>query len=477
MAKKTTLSLTMFLAIGIVFLSAVDAKAQDDKQSEGEDLNLSSKVVTRPERTTHPDAQWFPDAGLGLFMHWGINSAHPETGSSWSTRIYDEKPAWLNEPYRSPDEFWALAKTWDPEKYDPDKWMKAAKAAGFQYAVLTAKPHLGYAIWPSQFGDMNTRVHMNGRDLLTPYLDACRKNGMKAGFYFSGSDWYHEREYMNYYFGGSEESPGKREGVFINYKHEYVESLPQRPSDWREKTTKFKRGQVLELLQNFGKVDIWWWDSGAPVSVEEMRELQPGILVNNRGPGKGDYITPETFGQFGYEKIKNARENGFWIELCELWNQGGWFYQNSIEGERLKDTGWVLYSLARCRSWGANLLVNVGPRPDGQMPQEFYDKCAEMAEWMKHSGESVSGNIGGGPYPEQSNVPITINDNTWYLHPDYRRETWDEPIVINDVERPVNVKLLRTGEALSHSYDEKTLTVLIPKSKRTDLLDVVAVQF
>jgi len=84
---------------------------------------------------------------------------------------------------------------------------------------------------------------------------------------------------------------------------------------------------------------------------------------------------------------------------------------------------------------------------------------------------------GGGPYPEKSNVPITIKNTTWYLHPDYRRETWDEPIVVQDVKRPVNVRLLRTGEILDYSYDDKALTVLIPKSKRTDLTDVVAVQF
>ena len=477
MVKMTNQSLGIILATTVMFLATACTTARDAKESEAAETNVPDKVLLQGERTTHPDAQWFPDAGLGLFMHWGINSAHPETGSSWSTRIYDVKPDWMNEPFRSPNEFWSLAETWNPEKYDPDKWMKAAKAAGFQYAVLTAKPHLGYAIWPSQFGDMNTRVHMNGRDLLTPYLDACRKNDMKTGFYFSGSDWYYEREYMNFYFGRSEESPGKRDNVYINYKHERVDSLPQRPADWREKTTKFKRGQVLELLNDYGKIDIWWWDSGAPVSIEEMRELQPGILVNNRGPGEGDYITPETFGQFKYEYIKNARENGSWIELCELWNQGGWFYQNAVEGEQLKDTGWVLYSLARCRSWGANLLLNVGPRPDGQMPQQFYEKCAEMAEWMKHSGESVSGSVGGGPYPEKSNVPVTIKDNTWYLHPDYRRDTWDEPIVVEDVERPANVRLLRTGEPLGYSHDNKTLTILIPKSKRTDLTDVVAVRF
>ena len=460
-----------------MFVAAADIKAQDTEESDAAEIRIPGKVLLEGERTTHPDAQWFSDAGLGLFMHWGIPSAHPDTGNSWSCFVFDEKPAWLNEPYRSPMDFWNLAETWNPEKYDPDKWMKAAKAAGFQYAVLTAKPHLGYAIWPSQYGEMSTRQYMNGRDLLTPYLEACRKNDMKTGFYFSGSDWYYDREYMDFRFGGSEGSRGERDSLFLNYKHERVEELPERPPGWGAKSIEFKRGQVLELLKDFGEIDIWWWDSSTRVSIEEIRKLQPGIVVNNRGPGGGDYVTPETFGQFRYEYIKNARDHGWWIELCELWNQGAWFYHNAEAGEQLKDTGWVLYSLARCRSWGANLLLNVGPRPDGQMPQQFYEKCAEMAEWMKHSGESVFGITGGGPYPEKSNVPITIKDNTWYLHPDYRRETWDEPIVIEDVERPVNVKLLRTGEPLSYSYDDETLTILIPKSKRTDLTDVVAVRF
>ncbi|MFC2113415.1 alpha-L-fucosidase [Bacteroidota bacterium] len=468
--------LVLFIAASIMFLAMESTKAQDASVPSADKVRIPGKVLLKGQRTTHPDAQWFPDAGMGLFMHWGLPSAHPETGEPWSTRIFDEKPEWLNQPYRSPEEFWALAKTWNPEKYDPDKWMKAAKAAGFNYAVLTAKHHLGYAIWPSQYGEMNTRVYMNGRDLIAPYVQACRNNDIKVGFYFSGPDWYYDREYMNFYFGQSEEKPEKNENIYINYKHEKVDSLPKRPPDYREKFREYSRGQVFEILNNYGKIDIWWWDGGGAVKREEMREIHPGILVNNRGGREGDYVTPETFGQFRYEYIKNARENGWWIELCEIWTKGTWHYENPIEGEQLKETGWVLYSLARCRCWGANLLLNVGPRPDGQMPEQFYEKCAEIAEWMKHSGESVVNITGGGPYPEKSNVPITIKDDIWYLHPDYRSETWDEPIVVRDVKKPVNVWLLRTGEPLDYSYDEGTLTIKIPKSKRTDLTDVVAVK-
>ena len=283
------------------------------------------------------------------------------------------------------------------------------------------------------------------------------------------------------YFGKPEESPVRKDNYFLNYKHEPVEKLPVHTAGSRAEYREFSRGQTFELLNNYGKIDIWWWDGGGDVSTEEIRKIQPGIVINNRAGG-GDYVTPETLRQFTYEYIKYARKKGWWIELCEIWTYGSWGYHTPREGEQnkseqLKDTGWVLYTLAKCRCWDSNLLLNVGPRPDGQMPQQFYEKCAEMAEWMKHSGESVFGITGGGPYPEKSNVPITIKNNKWYLHPDYKLETWDDPIVVQDVKRPVNVQLLRTGELLSYSYDNQTLTILIPESKRTDLTDVVAVQF
>ncbi len=458
-----------------MLLSIVNTRAQDDNKSGT--VKLPGTLLLRSERTTHPDAQWFPDAGLGLFMHLDPTCLH--YANAWCAFVWEEKPAWIDSDFHSPEEYFNLAYKFNPEKYDPDKWMKAAKSAGFKYAVLTAKQHIGYALWPSQYGEMSTREYMNGRDLLRPYVEACRKYDIKPGFYFSGFDWYYDRDYINFY--RSKESPVKRENYILNYKHERVEKLPERTADWGAKFREFSRGQTFELLNNYGKIDIWWWDGGGDVSTEEMRKINPGIVINNRAGG-GDYVTPETLGQFKYEYIKEVRKNGWWNELCELWTNNSWNYHIPREGEpnkseQLKDTGWVLYTLAKCRCWGANLLLDIGPRPDGQMPQQFYEKCAEMAEWMKHSGESVFGITGGGPYPEKSNVPITIKNNKWYLHPDYKRETWDEPIVVQDVKSPANVRLLRTGEPLNYSYDNQTLTILIPESKRTDLTDVVAVQF
>ncbi|MFC1738239.1 alpha-L-fucosidase [Planctomycetota bacterium] len=501
MEKMTKHSLTTIITFGFIFLWTADtgailqepqklARAYEDLEKHfGSNAPKDEDLVLLTRRTTHPDAQWFPDAGLGLFMHFNLPSVHPRGGSSWSCFTRQANPGANSH---SLQEFWDLADNWNPEKYEPDKWMKAAKAAGFKYAVLTAKTHVGYGLWPSQYGRMSTKQYMNSRDLLRPYVEACRKNGIKVGFYFSGFDWHFEREYINFfqsrgslfsfdYFGRPEESSDRKDVLFLNYKHELVEKLPERPEGWAAQFAEFSRGQTFEILNNYGPIDLWWWDGGGDVTTEEIRKIQPSIVINNRAGG-GDYVTPETFGQFDYDYIKYAREKGWWIELCEIWTHGSWHYDNQKEngqarGEQLNDTGWVLYLLALCRCWDSNLLLNVGPRPDGQMPRQFYEKCAEMAEWMKHSGESVSGITGGGPFPERSNVPITIRNNTWYFHPDYRRQTWDKPIVVQEVGKPVTVKLLRTGAPLNYSHVKGTLKILIPKDMRTDLTDVVAVQF
>src|SRR2546421_3298861 len=150
------------------------------------------------EHTQHPDAQWFGDAGLGLFLHWGICSTKAMNiswpmipGRALGGKHIDD-PAereriiktgdWnLNGKPNSitPNQYWAMAKDFNPQNYDPDKWLKAAKEAGFTYAMLTARHHEGFALWPSKTGDFNTSNYMGGRDLVKGYVEACRRNGLK----------------------------------------------------------------------------------------------------------------------------------------------------------------------------------------------------------------------------------------------------------------------------------------------------------
>lgn len=221
------------------------------------------KLQLRGERTAHPDAQWFPDAGLGLFMHWGIVSEFEPSGEAWSGRWTAKKQE--KGLFYPQTEIWAAAETFNPETYNPDKWMAAAKAAGFNYAVLTTKHHDGYALWDSDFAKIGVRQYLNGRDLVKPYVEACRKNGVKVGFYYSGMDWFYDRESMNF---------SVQPGTMVNYRGEKVDALSPRPADHEEEFSAFNEGQVRELLKF--KPDLWWGGCGldpdkanAPVTIRD----------------------------------------------------------------------------------------------------------------------------------------------------------------------------------------------------------------
>lgn len=143
------------------------------------------------ERTQHPNAQWFGKAALGLFIHWGISSVHGGGDISWMMMANCGSNS--GKATLTPTDYYALADRFHPEKYDPDKWIHAAAEAGFTYAVLTTKHHDGYAMWPSAFGEIGVRKSLPGRDLVRPFVKACRKYGLKVGLYYSPPDWYYNR--------------------------------------------------------------------------------------------------------------------------------------------------------------------------------------------------------------------------------------------------------------------------------------------
>lgn len=405
------------------------------------------------ERTSHPDAQWFPQAGFGLFMHWGIHS------------VAGVQPSWAmikDYPYGGelypPERYYALAKQFNPQNYDPDKWMAAAVKAGFTYAVLGAKHCDGYVLWPSSFGDMGTRQYMNGRDLLKPYVEACRKHGLKVGFYFSPVDWH----YPGYPIGDVDFDYNQR-GKF--HKVDPVENQVN-----FEKFYAYDIGQLGELLTRYGKIDVLWFDGMAWEGVEDIRtlqtldwvrQLQPGIVIDNRWGGVGDFETPEC-------SLPEGRPTGWW-ESCDIWN-GHWGYN---PGRPFRPNSWVLETLVKCRSWGGNFLLNCGPAPDGTMPEGFYERCDELAQWMAHSRESL---IGAGPTlgDDRANVSITTRGTTWYLHVLPKNKGLVE---VRNESDPKMVRLLRTGEAIPFRRVGQNIVIDLPEALRTPLDDVVVVDW
>ncbi|MHC5102190.1 MAG: alpha-L-fucosidase [Planctomycetota bacterium] len=423
------------------------------------------KLIVDIDRTSHPNAQWWPEAGLGLFMHWGIVSEFEPNGEAWSGRWSEDKVK--KGSFFPQTEIWAAAKTFNPTKYDPEKWMAAAKKAGFRYAVLTTKHHDGYALWDSDTALLGVRQCIDGRDLVKPFVQACRHNDLKVGFYYSGQDWYFEREYMNF---------SVQPGTIVNYKGECVDSLPKRPSGFSAVYQEYNEAQVKELIDAFDP-DLWWGDSGHGMNVEKIRKMRPGIVCNNRDAGSGDHATAEGFGMAKPEYIKPVVANGWWWEVTSIMTGGSWHY-DKYRGEKVYPSDSVLMHLAQARCMGGNLLANIGPRPDGTFQNEAYRLFNDMAEWMKTNKDSVFGINGGGPWPEKCNVPITCRDRVWYFHALTKHATAENPVVLKDAAKPVSVTLMRTGDVLPYDYKEGTLKLVVPKQlKAGKVTDVIVVRF
>lgn len=444
-------------------------KKTEEVAAQHEMIGNIAEEKTDYTRTTQPEAQWFPEAGLGLFIHWGLSSVLGQYDLSWGM-INTEKgrkeanlkihglPA-VSASF-TPNKYWEQAKYFNPDRYDPNKWLAAAKKAGMEYCVMTTKHHEGFAMWPSEYGDFSTKNYMGGRDLVGEYVEACRKNDIKVGFYYSPPDWYWNRHNMSFNYGDSRPLLGMdHEEITLPVLSE--EEQTQYDNDFNE----YIRGQVTELLTRYGKIDIIWFDGRLPqgentISMKEMHELQPGILINPRGLGYGDFRTPEC--KFPQERF--PKED--WWELCYVYSDGAWGYLNH---ECYKPNGWLLWELGKVRSWGGNFLPNVGPDGHGELPYSYYQRMEELAKWMEHSGEAVKG-VSGGPWPEKCNIPVTTNDSAWYLHVHW---VWDETIVVEDIDEPSSVTLLRTGDDIDYVYEDRTMKIDFPRNLKTILTDVL----
>ncbi len=466
-----------FLTLSVIAatISAVPAIAADTA-AEGQAQALEQAAPkTNASRNTHPDAQWFPEVGLGLFIHWGLASVRASGDLSWG--MLANKP-WKDDTL-TPNEYYGLAKQWKPDKVDYDKMLAAARAAGVGYAVMVTKHHDGFTFWPSAFGDIGTKYTFGGRDFVKEFVTACRKNGIKVGLYYSPPDWWFDRLYKNF----------SMRGPALDMDHKPT-TLPKKPADHDAKRKELVAGQVTELLTKYGKIDLIWFDGGhGEIPNTEVRRLQPGIVINRRNGGGGDYGDSEG-------ALPAKRFSG-WFETCATcWPSRKWSY---AEGFGFDSAPVALTKLVLLRAWGGNLLANVGPKGDGSVPEPALACWADMAKWMQHSRESVIGTQAG-PWPEQANLPITTRPGATYIHflpkfpeiypgtpagndkwsrtkdilrplPDYT-----DTVVWNKAPKPAKVVLLRTGAEIPFKYEADTLTVSLPANLRTDSVDVVKVE-
>ena len=350
---------------------------------------LLGTVTMKSTPNLHPDAQWFPEAGLGLFIHWGIASVHGNLDLSWSMMAHTGWDASAEGKNKvTPNDYWKLAERFKPDAYDPDKWIAAAAKAGFKYAVLTTMHHDGYTLWPSDVGDFGVQRFLPGVDLVGPFIEACRKHGLKVGLYYSPPDWYFDRNWMSFSYKSFNLDPSNpanaSDAPSFDQDHSPVERRLPLPGYDEEKRRRF-HARVEELLTRYGRIDLLWFDGGTHNNElrDRARELQPGIVINTRSCD-GDYDHTEC-------ELPQGKVEG-WFETCHCWQDCDIKYPNGnnvdvwgyLADEKYKSAQWMVETYRFLGSRNANLLLNVGPRPNGELPDVVYQRLTEINELLKN---------------------------------------------------------------------------------------------
>ena len=328
---------------------------------------LAAMMVINVMAQSKPDKMdWWKEAKFGLFIHWGVYSV--------PAGVYDGKDIegigeWIMNRGKIPTaRYQAYAKEFNPVKYNPEAWVKMAKDAGMKYLVITSKHHDGFTLFETKASKWNiVEATPYGKDLLKPLADACHKQGIRLGFYYSqAQDWNNV---------GGAASGGHWDKAQDGSMDDYIDKVAV--------------PQVKEILSNYGQVDILWWDT--PTDMNKARAEKflpilakyPNLITNNRlgGGYNGDTETPEQF-------VPATGFPGRNWETCMTMNDT-WGYKS--KDNKWKSTKEIIQTLIDIVSKGGNYLLNVGPTSEGLVPQPSIERLAEVGKWMKSNGEAIYG--------------------------------------------------------------------------------------
>lgn len=322
--------------------------------------------------------QWWTDARFGMFIHWGLYAM-------------PARHEWVKKYERLTDaDYQKYFDQFDPDQYDPREWARQAKRAGMKYAVITAKHHEGFCLFDSKFTDYKATRTPAKRDLLKTWVDAFRAEGLNVGFYYSLLDWHHPSYTVDR--NHPQSATTDAEYAALNAGRDMAV--------YRQ----YIKNQVRELLTNYGRIDIIWldysfpggphgkgradWDSVGLLTM--VRELQPGIIVNDRldlldVPGGWDFRSPEQFKPREWVTVNGTRVP--W-ETCQTFS-GSWGYYR--DETSWKSPAQLIELLIETVSKGGNLLMNVGPTARGTFDGRAEDRLAAFGAWMRANGRSIYG--------------------------------------------------------------------------------------
>lgn len=362
-------------------------------------------VPSGPETPAERDARmaWFREARFGMFIHWGLYAI---PAGQWNGKKISGTGEWIqtNAPIQVAD-YEKLRDQFNPVKFDARAWAKAAKRAGMKYIVITSKHHDGFALFDSTVSDWDVMATPFKRDIMKELAEACRAEGLRICWYHSIMDWHHP-DYL----------PRRKWEV--------------RPADGADmdRYEAYMRAQLKELLTNYGKVGILWFDGeweetwtherGKSLDAY-VRSLQPDIIINNRvdkgrndmaglnkeGDWAGDYGTPE-------QEVPATGIPGVDWESCMTMNDT-WGYRS--DDQNWKSSTQLIRTLCDIVSKGGNFLLNVGPTAEGLIPEASLERMADVARWMDVNSEAIHGTTAG-PFPRLRFGRCTAKPGTLYLH-------------------------------------------------------------
>lgn len=349
---------------------------------------VANQVTAQKKLTKEERLEWFQDAKLGVFIHWGYYGVKG-IGESWS--MYHKRISY--------NDYMTQGKGFTAQNYDPGAWAKLFKRIGARYAVLTTKHHDGVALWDTKWSHLNVKEKTPAkRDLVAPFVAALRKENLKVGLYFSLCDWSHPDYDVVF----------PRPNTSTDYPQKNQDQL----SPW-QRFIKFNNGQLKELSDNFNP-DLYWFDGDWEKSSEQWRAeslkdsllaWNPEVIVNSRLKTYGDYGTPE-------QGIPVVRPDGAW-EFCMTMNDNWGYFPSDTN---YKPVSQIIRTFIEVIASGGNLLLNIGPKPDGTIAEEQMKRLEALGDWIHKHEAAVFDSNAGLPYGHfYGPTLLSKNDTKIYL--------------------------------------------------------------
>ncbi len=366
--------------------------------------------------------KWWHEARFGMFVHYGLYALQ---GRGECAMYWEKIPV---------KEYEKLARRFKTRPGATREWASLAKKAGMKYMVLTAKHDDGYCLWDTEQREFNSVRSGPKRDLVREYVEACREFGLRVGIYFNLNDWRHP---------------------------DCVRALKNLRA--RRRYLDFVQGCVRELMTNYGKIDILWYDFPAALETPEqwesrkmnamVRKLQPDIIINDRSKLPEDFGTPEghiTAQDRAWESCMTFTGQGIW----------GWRWEPEEDWASTRD---IIEMLRQTTAEGGNLLLNMGPLPDGSVPQVYEERLLQVGKWLKGNEEAVYGQF---DRVGHDNFHPWIPYGKWTLKGKvayfWCRHWPGKRLVLVDVKTPVKrASFLKTGKAVKFRLDPKEGTLAL----------------